>query len=252
MEDLNGVRRIEEHTLNAWPALQEILYDGWVLRFADGYTRRSNSVNPIYRGSQGVFEKTLACEDIYRSRNLSPVFKISPLVHPRNLDEILEARGYEKEGTTSVQSLNLELLPETARPETTITGVPGDAWYGEYAELQEMGDHEKHCFRDILAQTAATIFYLSIKVNGKMISGGLAILEGVHVGLFGLITEPATRGKGFGRRMVVDALGYARKQGADLAYLQVLMRNDPALRLYAKLGFRESYHYWYRTRTIGS
>jgi GNAT superfamily N-acetyltransferase len=252
MEDLNGVRQIEERTLNAWPALQEILYDGWVLRFADGYTRRSNSVNPIYEGSQGVFEKTLTCEDIYKSRNLSPVFKISPLVYPRDLDEILEARGYEKEATTSVQSLNLELLPESDMPETLISCIPGDGWHGEYAELQGMGDREHHCFRKILAQTAATIFYLSVKANGKMVAGWLAILEGVYVGLFGLITEPEKRGNGFGRRMVVDALGHARKQGAHLAYLHVLMRNDPALRLYAKLGFRESYHYWYRTRASGS
>lgn len=42
----------EELQMNALPSLQTILYDGWVLRFAKGYTNRANSVNPIYEGTK--------------------------------------------------------------------------------------------------------------------------------------------------------------------------------------------------------
>jgi ribosomal protein S18 acetylase RimI-like enzyme len=248
MTELNRIRKIEERSLNAWPSLQEILYDGWVLRFAEGFTRRSNSINPIYQGSQGVFEKTLACEDMYRQRDLSPVFKISPLVHPEDLDEILEGRGYEKEGTTSVQSLNLNTFQEPTNSRTEIVENVSMAWFEDYAGLQNMDPHDKKCFGLILEQTAAKICYLTLQENGKTVSAGLAILEGDHVGLFGLITRSDLRGKGLGRQMVVDALCHARKRGASLAYLQVLMKNDPALRLYSKLGFQECYHYWYRTK----
>jgi len=37
-------RLIEELTLNAWPPLETLLFDGWILSFSDGYTRRANSV----------------------------------------------------------------------------------------------------------------------------------------------------------------------------------------------------------------
>ena len=46
------IRLIEEHALNAWPPLQTLLLDGWVLRLANGYTRWANSVNPLYASQQ--------------------------------------------------------------------------------------------------------------------------------------------------------------------------------------------------------
>ena len=60
------IQRIEELSINAWPALQTMLYAGWVLRFAAGYTRRANSINPLYGSTIEVGEKIQACERAFR------------------------------------------------------------------------------------------------------------------------------------------------------------------------------------------
>ena len=41
-------RDLEELTLNEGPTLQQWLYDGWVVRFADGQTSRASSVDALY------------------------------------------------------------------------------------------------------------------------------------------------------------------------------------------------------------
>jgi len=42
-----GIRGLEEQAMNAWPALQTILFGGWVFRFSRGHTKRANSANAI-------------------------------------------------------------------------------------------------------------------------------------------------------------------------------------------------------------
>lgn len=51
--------QIEELALNAWPSLQTIVHHGWLLRFAEGYTKRSNSVQAIYSGAIVILNSKL-------------------------------------------------------------------------------------------------------------------------------------------------------------------------------------------------
>jgi ribosomal protein S18 acetylase RimI-like enzyme len=43
-------------------------------------------------------------------------------------------------------------------------------------------------------------------------------------------------------------LNWGQQNGSNIAYLQVMCDNEPALGLYGKFGFQEKYQYWYRIK----
>jgi hypothetical protein len=90
------ITTIEELSLNAWASLQTMLYDGWIIRFANGYTKRANSVNPLYLSRIDIDEKLQFCEQLYQEKKLPVVFKLTSAVLPSNLDYRLWESGYQK------------------------------------------------------------------------------------------------------------------------------------------------------------
>jgi ribosomal protein S18 acetylase RimI-like enzyme len=56
--------------------------------------------------------------------------------------------------------------------------------------------------------------------------------------LWGMYVRPAARGSGIGRRLVEAVIEHARRR-VELVQLTVVSGNEPARRLYAKLGFVE-------------
>ena len=100
---MNRQRRIEEASLNAWPALNSLLYDGWIVRFANGYTKRANSVTPLYPGELDIDAKIAFCEKQYRGKKLMPIFRLPAWGEVEALDTRLAGRGYRQIDVTSVQ-----------------------------------------------------------------------------------------------------------------------------------------------------
>ena len=240
----------EELALNAWPALQTLAYDGWLLRFAEGYTKRANSVNPLYGSTIPTLEKINYCEEIYTAQGLDTVFKLTSATRPENLDDILSERGYQKKDLTSVQTLDLANLVVPSEFGGTVEATPQltEEWLENFCRLNRVDEKYTPTMKRMLESIIPQRCFMALKQEGETVATGLAVLERGYVGLFDIVTASHLRKQGLGRQLILHLLNWARIHGAHHAYLQVVYENAPARRLYEKLGFQEIYTYWYRIK----
>lgn len=95
------ILRIEELSINAFPAISTELYDGWILRYSDGYTYRGNSINPLYSSTIDLENKIEYCEYKYFEKGLPCVYKMTENAD-EGLDSSLEKRGYTIEKSADI------------------------------------------------------------------------------------------------------------------------------------------------------
>ena len=253
IKKIDSTISFEELSINAWPSLQTMFYDGWLLRFSGGYTRRANSVNPLYQGSRTVNEKISECERIYFGKRMDSVFKMTSVCFPQELDKILSERGYQCQGETSLQILDLEGTENSKLPRRTValSEDASDEWLSSFCELSGINDSKKQIARQMLQNTIPRKRVASIcNEQGKIVACGLAVLQRGYVGLFDIVTHTEYRRHGLGKQMTMALLDWAKLEHASRAYLQVVVGNEPALNLYHSLGFVERYRYWYRVKEL--
>ena len=244
--DADKLRTIEELSLNAWPCLQQILDDGWILRFADGYTKRANSVNPIYPGTQNLENKIRRCEQIYLRKNLKPIFRLTPLADPK-IDQILENAGYYKQDVVSVQTKDLNNWQHAFSPIRISTELTQE-WLDHFVHMSQLPLVHWGTLTDMLQSIASETCYALLIQNSQVVSCGLGVLDNSYLGLFEIITAKRQRRKGYAQKLISGILNWGKSQGAVHAYLQVQITNQAAFNLYAKLGFQELYQYFYRIK----
>jgi GNAT superfamily N-acetyltransferase len=244
-------KNLEEYSLNAWPALQSFVHDGWLLRFAAGYTKRSNSINPIYAGeSKKVLDKIEYCESIYSSMNLDTIFKITPFVTAKKIDKILEDMQYVMVEPSSVKILNLSRIEEPEHNHVTISPEFTDEWGHILAGFNNLSATTIEITKQILSTSFLTKGFFTLYDGDIPVACGVGVIEQNYVGLFDIITGHQYRNRGYGKLIVLHILKWARMNGATLSYLQVVKSNESAIKLYKKLGYREAYTYWYRYKKL--
>ncbi len=242
------IRKLEEISMNAWPSLSTVLYDGWVIRFANGVTRRANSVNPIYSSSILVDEKIEYCEKLYKNYKQQAVYKMTSDVFPKNLDLLLDERGYEKVAMTSFQTMNLNAIGKNNFDGIKINTKFDDKWLMRFMAISEANESIFLNCKNMIKNIKMKTCYVDLVNEGKYIGSGLGVLEDGYIGLFEIVILKDERNKGNGYKIVNSILNWGATNGADNAYLQVMIDNPSALSLYEKIGFKEEYKYWYRVK----
>lgn len=242
---------LEQLAFNAWPALRVMVQGNWLLRFADGYTKRANSVNALgierHTSVEELKRRVAAAEAIYRRQNIPCIFKLSPLMDP-GLDAVLVARGYTYLDETLMMVADLTQGPgAVSMPSGVAVDIErGPVWSRTYSGFNNVPDTRQSIHDRMLDSLVPVGGFALASDDGEPVAAGLGVFEGQHVGLFDIVADPARRRAGHGRRVVEGIMAWGRALGATRAYLMVVAANAPAIALYERLGYREAYRSHYR------
>ncbi|SFE99178.1 Ribosomal protein S18 acetylase RimI [Paenibacillus catalpae] len=247
---LHWHQQIEELSLNAWPSLQTVVYDGWLLRFAEGYTKRSNCVMPLYESHGVVSEKIRYCEELYAKRGLDSIFKITPFASPAHLDSALDELGYRIVDPVYVKTAALADLPEpSAHIAYQLDEQLNERWLDEFTQMMPLSGMQRETTIKMLTGSPLRQCFVTIYEDGAPAACGIGVIEHGYIGLYDIVTSERFRNRGLGYQMLLHIFRWGVRNGANQAYLLVVQENKPANRLYDKFGFETQYEYWYRVKS---
>jgi predicted GNAT family N-acyltransferase len=223
--------------------------DGWILRMANAYTKRANSVNPIYSFENNLEEKIQYCEHLYKENNLPVIFKIIDCEEHKMIDKKLEELHYDKIDVTSVQIYNGIKSVIHNKEQIFIDTEFSENWKNCFYSCNNVKDIKlMKTIEHMLGNIRHKIISIYKKEKGSFAGCGYGVIEKGFVGLFDIIVKEEFRGKGYGKEIVETLLSAAKELGATDAYLSVVNNNLIAKNMYEKIGFKETYKYWYRIK----
>ncbi len=248
-----GIQQFEEMCLNGHVALNSFFYDGWILKFSEGYTGRANSVSLLYPSSKPIEEKVAFCENMYKKQGLPCQFKLTEL--DTELNDYLAKRGYKPVTPSDLMvcDLGCPVKPDndTTSPENDskteyIFSTSPDEWLPIFFKIHEINDaHNQDVYTRMLSKVLVDTIYCTLIYNGKPAACSSAAIENGYMLLQNVIVAAEYRGLGLGKKVCTALLEKSRQSGAHHSYLQVIQTNTVAVNLYKKLGFEKIYSYWY-------
>jgi ribosomal protein S18 acetylase RimI-like enzyme len=240
----------EELSMNAWPSIQTLLYDGWILRMANGYTKRANSINLLYKSTINLEEKIEYCRNLYLQNNLPAIYKLVECDEHKIIDNKLEILNYEKLDITSVQiCTDFEIFDNNSN-EIIINANFTNEWINGFIECNNIKSEYIETLKTMLKNTTGKKIVIAKRIDGEIIGCGYGVIENGYIGIFDIVVKGNRRGNGYGKEIVQTILSEAGKAGIKKSYLQVVNNNITAKNLYGKLGYKEKYKYWYRKKEI--
>ena len=242
----------EELQNNAFPALQNLMYDGWSVRFGGGFTYRVNCANPMYEERLPMAEKIGYAEGLYRDSGLSmAIFKLHEGMEADRLEaaeKLLDTKGYATERRGNIFLCDLAAFSYEPKTAVNIQRQMDDAWLSGFLTMNGTQDAQREAAMAMLKNIRCPIFAASISEGGRMVACGLGVMERGNVGLYDIFVDAACRRRGLGADICAAIMNAGKSAGCGRAYLQVLSDNQGARALYRGLGYRETYEYWFRTK----
>ena len=242
--DKDKKRFLEDHASKCFVGLENMIYDGWELRFTQGFTGRANSVQIKKDSTIDITQKIEFCEKAYAEHDLPCIFKLSDA--DGDFIEILKGRGYAVTKPTDVMLLPLDDIDSNLMPDNAAFSSAPEGWFDSYFEFEDMNDPKSQDLtRKIHTKVSVDQIYIILCHDGQTAAvASLGVADGYCL-LHNVVVSPSLRGKGLGQKLCEAAIAKAKEIGASHIYLQVMQNNPIALNLYKKLGFEKLYTYYY-------
>lgn len=249
--DRGLLSRVEDAGLNASAPPQQRWVDGWLVRTSPGKAQRARCINAVAPGRQPVAAKLAACAERFAALGLPLLVRITPFTEPAGLDDMLAAAGFVFHDDTRVMvlpRLAAAALDAGAGPEAASwQEVAAPAFAESIGALRGSSPQARRAHAQRLEAAPVPYRGFTLTRGGEVLACGQIAHEGDLVGLYDIATAAAQQRQGLGswlcKRLLTIAMSEA---GSKDAYLQVGADNEPARRIYQRLGFEDAYAYHYR------
>ena len=246
-----SITDLELAAAEIWRAPEEDRLGEWLLRAADGFTSRANSVLPV--GDSGLPLPAAIDQAVrwYEARGLPAQVTIA---YPpdRSADDpndgYLASLGWMTRGCALVMTGPLQTVADRRERD----------WTARVELLDEPDRHWLECYRwhervappiaSQVLRSAPWQAFGSIRAAGQTIAIGRVAIARGWAGLMAIRVDPGHRRQGLAQIMTAALAKAAASRGAEGLYLQVETGNAAARALYERMGF--TYHHAYHFRIV--
>lgn len=242
------VDRLERAAYRAWPPQETEKYDGWTLRFSEGFSRRVNSVDARGPSSVDVAAKVSECRGRYAARGLPLLFRVTPTSEP-TIDRLLAGLGFTNEAITRVATALLLAGPTPANG--VVEPAPTERWIEHQLRFAGVDRVLVDPWLRMLDRVPDPAGFASVRdERGEIMAVGVGVVVGSFLGVFEVVTDPQKRRRGGAIALMATLDAWGARLGARHAFLQVMVDSHAATALYDRLGFTEAYRYHYRRDSV--
>jgi N-acetylglutamate synthase len=237
MPDAGLYQALEERLVNVWPAVDTLFMDGWVLRFANGYSSRANSASALVMNAALAPALLERIEGLYRAAALTPCVRVTPVCHP-DVAPTLLSRGWRIKDRSLTMVLDLaDWRGRTPDSRVTLERAASRAWAQGVGAVQAPEKRNADHLLAIVGRIRVPAAFATLTDEARMVGFGMCAIDRGYAEIGSIVVDEARRGQGIGRKVVEALLAFAAMEGASHAFLQVDATNALALGLYRSQGF---------------
>ncbi len=235
---MKSIRFWEEVAANTMPSFAHVVYDGWLLRFTQGYSRHNNSVWPLYAGKLPLAEKLAFCEAQYQAQGSTCGFRLAGLPEQEAPEALLVERGYGRANPNLIM-----VRSYIDGPDVDITELARDEWLETIYRIRP-GDLAIQAWkREVYQRLALPSHYVVVEREGTICGYGRSLRQGDILTVMDLWVQPDYRRQGVATQIAYALIQLGRRHGVTMASVGVNEDNDGARQLYERLDFANRYLY---------